>query len=183
MTSAMEKTNMTTIVEGRQTVDNADSILIFLIGARINRFWLLPVSLPILSKMQTMLSELSDDPESGFLGVQPLGIGAMVQYWRSAEHLQRYAHARERTHRPTMKRFYQKIFRNQALGIWHECYSVSAGHYEGLYDNMPAFGLGKIKALHEASGSRATMQARMAAAFQQSHVVRVNAAGADATPA
>jgi hypothetical protein len=168
---------MTDIVEGRQTADNADSIVIFLIGARINRFWLLPISLPILSKMLTMLNELSKDPESGFLGVQTLGLGVMVQYWKSAEHLARYANARDRTHRPTMKRFYQKLFRNQAVGIWHECYVVPAGQYEGLYDNMPAFGLGKIKALHEATGIRADMRARMSAAFQETERAALSSAG------
>lgn len=156
---------MTTLITGKQTVDHKDGVVVFLIGARINRWWLLPFALPILAKMSKMLEELRQDPSSGLLGVQPLGSGGMVQYWRSPEHLLAYAESRERTHQPTAKRFYQKLFKNQALGIWHESFVVPPGHYEGLYTNMPRFGLGQFRELRPATGEYATARRRLRAAL------------------
>ncbi|HXS19544.1 MAG TPA: DUF4188 domain-containing protein, partial [Polyangiaceae bacterium] len=66
---------MSQIQPGRLTVKNEQDLVVFLIGARINRWWLLPLSLPILSKMNSMLRELEQDPESGLLAVQPVGFG------------------------------------------------------------------------------------------------------------
>ena len=153
----------TTLIEGKQTVDHSDGVVVFLIGARINRWWLLPFALPFLTKMNKMLEELARDPSSGLLGVQPLGMGGMVQYWKSPEHLLRYAEARERTHQPTAQRYYRKLFKNQAMGIWHECFVVPAGHYEGLYANMPRFGLGQFRELRPATGDYATARRRLRA--------------------
>lgn len=153
---------MTKIVPGRQTVHNDRDIVVFIIGARVNKWWLLPISLPILSRMRKMLAELTRDPESGFLGAQQLGFGGMVQYWRSVDDLLRYASDPKREHKPTAKRTYQKIFDNQAVGIWHETYAVPAGHYECTYGNMPRLGLGKIKPLVEAKGKLATAKGRLA---------------------
>jgi len=72
---------MSQIQPGRLTVKNEQDLVVFLIGARINRWWLLPLSLPILSKMNSMLRELEQDPESGLLAVQPVGFGTTIQYW------------------------------------------------------------------------------------------------------
>jgi hypothetical protein len=152
---------MAQIVAGAQTVRRQGDIVVFVIGARINKWWLLPLSLPILSRMNAMLAELSRDPDSGFLGVQPLGFGSMVQYWRSVDDLLRYANARDREHRPAAKRFFQKLFANQAVGVWHETYAVPAGHYEASYANMPRVGLGKLSELVEARGELARAQNRL----------------------
>lgn len=157
---------MPNLIEGKNTIDNGDDLVVLLIGARINRWWLLPLSLPILSKMGRMLEELQADPNSGLLGVQPLGFGGMVQYWKSLDHLLDYADARERTHKPTAKRYYQKLFKNQAVGIWHEAYFVRAGHYEGLYSNMPAFGLTQFRPLLPVTGEYATARRRLRAALE-----------------
>jgi hypothetical protein len=148
---------------GRKTVKNDRDLVVFLIGARINKWWLLPLSLPILIKMRAMQKELLADPESGLMGIQSLG-SAEVQYWRSLEHLMNYADDRKREHQPTAKKFYQKIFRNEAVGIWHEAYFVQAGRYECLYVNMPAQGLGKVQPLIPAEGAFATARGRLQAA-------------------
>lgn len=153
---------MTHLVPGRQTVTRDDGIVVFLIGARVNKWWLLPFALPVLLAMPKMLKELLRDPDSGLLGVQPLGLGGMVQYWRSADDLVRYANDRSRTHRPTARRFFQKIFKSRALGVWHELYVVPRGHYETLYINMPRFGLGQLGPLVEARGELATTRHRLA---------------------
>ncbi len=151
-----------TIIKGRTTVVGDRDIVVFIIGARINKWWLLPLAIPILSRMQAMRRELLNDPSSGLLAVQPLGLGGEVQYWQSLEHLLIYADARNKEHRPTAKRFFQKIFKNEAAGVWHETYVVPKGHYESLYINMPATGLGKIAAPVPATGRLTTAQGRLA---------------------
>ena len=151
---------MLTINSGRKTTPNDRDLVVFLVGARINKWWLLPLSLPILAKMRKMQQELLSDPNSGLLGIQRLG-SADVQYWRSVDDLMRYATDKRREHQPTMKKFFQKIFRNEAVGIWHETYIVQAGNYENVYTNMPAFGLGKIEPLLDIKGELATGPGRL----------------------
>jgi hypothetical protein len=38
------------------------------------------------------------------------------------------------------------------VGLWHETYVASAGTYENVYVNMPAFGLGKAGVLEPVGG-------------------------------
>lgn len=152
---------MANIVAGRQTVVGRDAMVVVLIGARINRPWLLPLALPILSRMRAMQQELLADPDSGLLGIQSLGVGGDVQYWRSLDHLLRYAEDKDRQHAPTVRRFFQRIFKNRAVGVWHEIFVVPAGHYEGLYLNMPRQGLGKFGHLEPAVGSLKTTRDRL----------------------
>lgn len=153
---------MANLIAGRHTVHRHEGIVVFLIGARVNKWWLLPFALPVLLRMPAMLKELLRDPDSGLLGVQPLGFGGMVQYWRSADDLVRYANDGSRTHRPTVRRFFQKIFKSRAAGLWHELYVVPPGHYEAIYVNMPRFGLGRVGPLVEARGELATTKQRLA---------------------
>jgi hypothetical protein len=151
---------MSSIQVGRKTVPNSRDIVVFLIGARINKWWLLPLALPILIKMGAMQRELLRDPESGLLGIQNLG-RASLMYFRSTEELFRYAGDKTKEHQPASKRYFQKIFRNEAIGIWHETYFVPAGNYECIYTNMPLFGLGKTAPLVDATHDLATAEARM----------------------
>ncbi len=154
---------MSSIQFGRLTVENGQDLVVLLIGARINRLWLLPVSLPILASMNRMVRELLADPESGLLAVQSLGMGNSVQYWKSYEHLHRYANNPQKTHRPTWSKYFARLFKNWAIGIWHETFIVSAGNYESIYTNMPRTGLGKHFALIPATGSRKTSSGRLTA--------------------
>lgn len=152
---------MALINSGRKTTPSDRDLVVFLIGARVNKWWLLPLSLPILAKMRKMQRELVSDPNSGLLGFQSLG-SADVQYWRSVDDLMKYANDKKKEHQPTMKKFFQKIFKNEAVGIWHETYIVSAGNYENIYTNMPAFGLGKFAPLKDAHGELASGPSRLA---------------------
>lgn len=151
---------MSNVITGRNTVDNSEPIVVFLIGARVNRWWLLPIVLPILSAMPRMLGELAKDRDSGFLGVQSFGF-ASAQYWRSVDHLLAYASHRERTHQPTVVRYFKKLFRGAAAGIWHEIYYSAPGAYEGYYINMPTYGLGRTRPLQPAQGPLATTRGRL----------------------
>lgn len=139
---------MTAIIEG--------DFVVFLIGMRINRMWKLHKWLPVAAAMPKMLKELSQKPESGFLGFQLFGgiPPVTLQFWRSFEHLEAYAKDREGQHYPAWKAFNQKIKNNGDVGIWHETYKVKAGEYENVYSNMPKYGMGKVGELVPAVGKK-----------------------------
>lgn len=69
----------------------------------------------------------------------------LVQYWRSADHLQLFARAADQPHRPAWKAFNKLVGygRGGETDIWHETYLVKAGQYECVYGNMPRFGLAR----------------------------------------
>jgi hypothetical protein len=130
---------------GRWTHDHDGGVVVFLIGARINkplavrRWW------PVVSAMPRMLRELQEDPSLGLLGVTSTvhGRGSlMVQYWRDLESLLAYAHDRERAHRPAWSAFNRGAREaGGAVGIWHETFVVPAGGHESMYVDMPLVGL------------------------------------------
>lgn len=138
------------------TVKVDGDFVVFLIGMRINRFWKLHKWLPVASAMPKMINELSNKPESGFLGFQIFGgiPPVMVQYWKSFEHVEAYAKDRDGIHYPAWKAFNQKIKSNGDVGIWHETYKVNAGNYECVYNNMPKYDLGKIGEMIPATGRK-----------------------------
>lgn len=134
--------------------------VVFLIGMRINKPWLPHKWLPVALAMPRMIKELeAAPPEVGFLGHTELGLLNMVQYWRSFDHLERYARARDAAHWPAWVDFNRRMKDTRGdVGIWHETYRISAGDYEAIYSGMPAFGLGKAGA--SAGISEATDSAR-----------------------
>jgi hypothetical protein len=85
----------------------------------------------------------------------------LIQYWRSFEHLERYARSKDRKHFPAWVAFNKKVGNNPAVGIWHETYRVRPGDYETVYHNMPPYGLGKVGRLVPASGRAASAAGRM----------------------
>jgi hypothetical protein len=110
-----------------------------------------------------MLAELARRPaeESGFLGHTTLGFGVIVQYWRSFDHLEAYARAKDSAHYPAWVAFNQRMKDSRAdVGIWHETYLVKAGQYETLYSGMPPYGLGRAAELVPATGGRSEARAR-----------------------
>lgn len=137
--------------------------VVFLIGARINKPWKIHKWLPVALAMPRMIKELEALPsaETGFLGHQPWGLTMMVQYWRSFEHLERYARNPDKKHYPAWVDFYRRSGKSQRdLGIWHETYLVRAGEYEAIYAGMPATGLGKVGELVKATGAMKSARAR-----------------------
>jgi hypothetical protein len=139
-------------------------VVVFLIGMRINRVWKIHKWLPVARAMGRMLRELEASPQSGFLGVERW-IGnptVMVQYWRSFEHLERYATDQARSHRPAWAAFNRAVASNGDVGIWHETYRVRPGDYECVYNNMPAFGLAKATRTGPATGRRESAPERLA---------------------
>src|SRR5206468_313720 len=104
--------------------------------------------------------ELEQHPDMGLLGYKNY-LGVIVQYWRSFEQLDAYARSRDAKHFPAWVAFNKRVGSNGDVGIWHETYKVSAGQYEAIYNNMPAYGLGKAGKLVPAAGRRATAPGRL----------------------
>jgi hypothetical protein len=149
-----------TVLPDRLTVPNDKSIVVFLIGMRINRWWMIHRWLPVALAMPRMLKELRARPDSGYLG----GIflpGMTVQYWESTEKLIAYAHDRKGEHYPAWSRFQRKVGTDGSVGIWHETYAVPAGAFESVYVDMPRHGLGKFLDVVPARGARATAERRL----------------------
>ena len=91
-----------------------------------------------------MLRELRRHPELGLLGAE-LGLlhggPAVVQYWRSFEHLGRFARDPASLHLPVWRWFNRTVKGSGDVGIWHETDLVRAGGYEAIYGGMPRVGL------------------------------------------
>jgi hypothetical protein len=135
--------------------------VVFLIGMRINKPWKLHKWLPVFLAMPKMLRELERQPDSGFLG-SIFGSKVIVQYWRSFEHLERYARSANHLHWPAWVAFNKRVAAGRGdVGIWHESYLVRAHEYEAIYSGMPLFGLGRAGTLIPAAGLRETARGRL----------------------
>ena len=145
---------MAQIQAERMTHEHDGSITMFLIGLRFNKLYRVDQWLPVFLAMPKMLTELytnkalaarGEAEDLGFLEARTLlgGKGlTMVQYWRSAADVYRYASAPEHAHRPAWTAFNQSVRKAAGVvGIWHETYAVPAGGHESVYVGMPVTGL------------------------------------------
>jgi hypothetical protein len=148
-------------INRRITASIAGDFVVFIIGARVNRWWKLPKHLWFFSTMSKMLTEVAARPESGFLGWEPLSLTTNIQYWRSIEHLTAYARSRDQTHYPYWVKFNRDIGSNGDIGIWHETFLVRDGEYECVYNNMPLRGLAKASTHIDAVGQARTAMGRL----------------------
>ncbi len=155
---------MVEIVKERVSAEVDGDVTVFLIGFRINRFWKVWRWFPVFREMPAMLDELGRDPEIGLLhsraifGVRNI---AILQYWKSAEHLQAYARSPDRAHLGAWRRFNDTIGTSGDVGIWHETYVVPRGNAESIFVNMPRYGLGLAGAIFPSKGSRSTAAKRL----------------------
>jgi hypothetical protein len=157
---------MSAIVRKRVSSAIDGEFVVFLIGMRVNRWWLPHKWLQVASAMPRMLRELGGHPEMGFLGGESWfgRTTILVSYWRSMDQLMAYAKNRAAEHLPAWRSFNKLVGTNGDVGIWHETYRVRPGDYEGVYVNMMPFGLGKAGTLVEAHGKRETAEGRLGAA-------------------
>ena len=137
---------MPKIYSERMTADVDGEFVVFLIGMRINKLWKMHKWIPVFLAMPKMLKELYQNPELGFISYETWfgRTNIMVQYWKSFEHLEKYAKSKDLSHLPAWVNFNEKIASNGDVGIWHETYLSKKGSYECVYNNMPRFGLGKV---------------------------------------
>jgi hypothetical protein len=149
---------------GRFAAQIEGSFVVFLIGLRINRPLAIHKWLPTAQSMGPMLQELFANPSLGLLGAHSSVYwpGVMVtQYWRSFDHLVDYAQSINAAHLPAWKAFNQRVGNDGTVGIWHETYKVEAGHSEGVYVNMPRFGLAAAAQHVPAIGALRDARSRM----------------------
>ncbi len=151
---------MPAILDSRATARIDGDFVVFLIGFRINKPWKVHQWLPVALAMPRMLKELeAAPPEVGFLGYMSAGLATLVQYWRSFDHLERYARAPDGEHWPAWVEFNRRMKHSRGdVGIWHETYLMRAGEYEAFYSGMPLIGL--AKAGHRAAVTAETDSAR-----------------------
>jgi Domain of unknown function (DUF4188) len=132
------------VLPERMTAEIDGDFVVFLIGMRVNKWWLVPKWWPVFQAMGPMLRALAKDPELGLLGyhlsMRPRG-PLLVQYWRSFEQLDKFSRDKEQPHLEAWRAFNRRIGKSGQVGIWHETYQVRAGAYESVYANMPRFGL------------------------------------------
>jgi hypothetical protein len=149
----------------RLTASLAGDFVVFLIGVRINQPLQIHKWLPVVRAMPRMLRELQQHPELGFIHAETWFSRTfiLVQYWRSMEQLLAYAKNKNATHLPAWQAFNKSVGTHGCVGIWHETYAASAGTYENVYVNMPAFGLGKAGVLQSASAGRQSAAGRLRA--------------------
>jgi len=152
---------MAKVIGSRVSAEMEGEFVVFLIGMRINKLWKVHKWVPVFRAMPKMLKELEAHPESGFLGHSGLG-RVIVQYWRSFEHLEAYARAKDKEHWPAWVDFNRRLGSSRGdVGIWHETYIIKPGQYETVYSGMPPYGLGKAGKLVAASGKREDARSRV----------------------
>jgi hypothetical protein len=150
---------MASINKGRMTAQIEGDFVVFVIGMRPNNLLKIHKWLPVVMAMGPMVKELSERPESGFLGSMG-GVPFMVQYWRSFEHLTAYARNRDAKHFPAWVKFNKRVGQSGDVGIFHESFLVKAGQYESIYNSMPPTGLGRFAKLVPAVGRMESARSR-----------------------
>lgn len=138
-----------------------EEVVVFLIGMRINRLRRPSSWWPVFRAMRPMIAEAMR-ADAGLLHVEPFLGGRtllVVQYWRSAEELGRYARDATKRHAPAWARFNRLVAGTGDVGIFHETYVVPREGIENVYGNMPAFGLARALGVRD----RGTGQAAVAA--------------------
>jgi hypothetical protein len=149
---------MAEVIPGKMTARIDGDFVVFLIGMRINNFFKFGQWLPVARAMGPMIEELTRAPDLGLLHARThFGLPniMVVQYWRSFDHLRRYATGGDHLHLKAWRNFNKAVAAsagNNAVGIWHETFLVGAGQYETLYTNMPPYGLGAFAELGLAKG-------------------------------
>lgn len=155
---------MAKTIDQMMTAEIEGDFVIFLIGARINKFWKFWKWVPVFRAMPRMLIELGKNSEIGLLHARThFGFRnvLVVQYWRSFDHLHNYSTSQTNTHLPAWQNFHKAVGTNGDVGIWHETYLIRADEYENVYGNMPPYGLGRAGSLVEAKGRRSSARGRL----------------------
>ena len=99
---------------------------------------------PVLGRMVRVLEDLERDPHLGLLGHQRHGgrRGVIVQYWRSAEALERVALDATSVSADVWRAWFGSgDGTGGRAGFWHETFRVGAGEYDAAYRDVPAIGL------------------------------------------
>lgn len=157
------------VLNYRYTAEMQEPFVLFLIGTRVNKLRYFPKWGWVSQAFGNMTSVLRQHPEKGFLSGEtfvrffPLEV-VMISYWRSFDDLERFARDQNDPHLAPWRDFYRRIGTDGSIGIWHETYRIEPQHQEGIYVNMPLFGLAKATGtpIEIKGGYRNKARARMA---------------------
>jgi len=140
-------------------------VVLFLIGARINRLSTIGRWWWFSRTMPAMLAELQKNPDAGLLWYRTYlsWPNVMVQqYWESFDKLLGYASDKSAEHFPAWGRYMRELQKDGSIGIWHETYLIEPGKFECVYGNMPLFGLAAATKSVPAEGRLAVAKDRFA---------------------
>lgn len=151
----------------RQMAAPAPGTVLFIVGMRINKFWAIHKWLPVVIAMPKMIAEQMKNPEIGVIGTPRSFVSGRLiqtqQYWKSYDLLEKYAADTDRNHFPAWKRFNKASRNNNAVGIYHETYVVSASGHENIFINLKkpiligdAVGVSEVTSNRETSRQRIT---------------------------
>lgn len=154
------------VFNGRYTAHIEGDFVVFMIGARVNSWRKLLRLAWIGQANSAMYRVLEANPEYGYLGGEAFSRNSFresinITYWRSYDHLERFARSKDDPHLEAWRRFNREIANDGSFGIWHETYLVTAGSYECVYGNMPRFGLAKAATHLPMTGRKQTARGRL----------------------
>ncbi|MFV0460958.1 MAG: DUF4188 domain-containing protein [Actinomycetales bacterium] len=154
---------MTAMNLGRYTVSGSDDVTVFLIGMRVRKPWRVDQWVPVARAFTRMLAYLERTPEAGLLGHEEWfgRTTLMLSYWRSPEHLQRFAADPDAPHAEPWRIFMRSVGADPVVGVWHETYRATPGNYEVVYLDMPDFGLGKAVGVQRVGAGSSTARQRL----------------------
>jgi hypothetical protein len=134
------------VISGRRMAKIEGDFVVFHIGARPNN------GIDAFFKwmgdaMDAMTRELEAEQPLGYLGGESyVGLASqgttMIQYWRSMEHLNKWARNPKNKHASAWAKLMAKGRETNAYGFWHETFEVKANNYECIYVNCPPLLLG-----------------------------------------
>ena len=107
-------------------------VTMFIIGARVRRWWMLHHLFWVNLAFGRMVRELRAHPELGCLHIRT-GPSLTVMTWESREQLVAYARAADHAHLPAWQRFNRLVRQSRSVGFWHEIYEVDAGAHHAVY--------------------------------------------------
>ena len=137
---------------------------VFLFGMRLNRVRGLARFLWGLRVLRRILADLEAHSPRGFVAGQVYRARRTliaVQYWESFEALDGYARDHGLPHRRAWQRYLSEALNDPAVGLWHETYLAEPGSWEGVYVNMPPWGLGAGAELLEMQSTRGSARERL----------------------
>lgn len=135
---------MKDIFPGRYTAEFKDTIIVFVIGMRVNRLfalhkWLLPT----FNTLRLWIHVKTNPPKGylyGYLYLYCRGIG-MMQYWHDFTALETFSHDKNQPHYKAWSQLALQTESDKTFGYWHETYEINPNRTEAIYGSMPRFGL------------------------------------------
>ena len=149
---------------GRWMATREAPFAVFVFGMRLNRLRGLPRYLWGLRVLRRILRDLDAHPEHGLLAGRVYRAGRTliaVQYWESFDALDAWARDHRLPPRKPWQRYLREALGDEAMGLWHETYLASPGSWEGVYVNMPPWGLAEGGEAVEMQATRGSARQRL----------------------